>query len=509
MARDPLGWDDADAADEAARHLFARFADSRSGASCPRPELVQAARIGVLPGELQARVTAHVDNCRLCQVLGEALDDPTVADPTPAEQARILQRIQGELGKSTRRSGAIRMWQLVAAAAAVAVLIAGTVWVWQSRSVPSSPAVPKVAARTRQPAPSVFQLQKPALRPPAAGDLVWRGSGDSGKRDPFVKVLEAYRKDDFTEAERLLRELVRRQPNSATAQFYLGVTELFLRHDDEAVRVLQTAERLASADAALHVEASWYLAVAYYRTGRIEEAKGKLETLCRSQSRRVMQSCAGIRELAGPITLTGAVTTRDGAPLVGARVGELRVQIGPDVIVASPTDHITTTDAAGRFSISDVRTQVLQVFKDGYFTTGKAITTITQDTQIDFSMDPWEFTALGETVRRTIKPGDMTCGDPDEFCHRFALKVPSDGTLDVVLDSPSPGTLAPRPGQYDAVRNWDLHLETPQGDAYGPPLGTSIPLRLSIPVERGATYQIRVLSYGDAARQYELRTQLR
>ena len=71
------------------------------------------------------------------------------------------------------------------------------------------------------------------------------------------------------------------------------------------------------------------------------------------------------------------------------------------MIVASPTDHITTTDAAGHYSISDVRTQVLQVFKDGYFTTGKVITTITQDTQVDFSMDPWEFIALGEVVRRT------------------------------------------------------------------------------------------------------------
>jgi hypothetical protein len=195
--------------------------------------------------------------------------------------------------------------------------------------------------------------------------------------------------------------------------------------------------------------------------------------------------------------------------VAGARVAELRVQIGPDLIVASPTDVSATTDASGRYSISGVRTQVLQVYKEGYFTTGKVITTITQDTQIDLSMDPWEFISLGEVVRRTIKPGDTTCGDPDELCHRFALRVPSDGTLDVVLDSPSPGTFRPLPYQADALRNWDLHLETPQGDAYGPPLGTSFPMRLAIPVERGATYQIRVLSYADRAREYELRTALR
>jgi hypothetical protein len=510
MARDPFAWDDADAEDESARQLFAHRTDGRSGTSCPPPELVQAARMSVLPPELQASVVAHVDHCVVCRALGDALDDSSLGEPTPIEQERIHHRVHDELKKSTHPSGAIRMWQIVAAAAGVVLLIAGTVRVWQSRRATPAPTTPQVAARVRQPpAPSVFQLQKPALRPPAATDLVWRGSGDADKPDTFTKVLEAYRKNDFAEAQRLLRDLVRRQPKSATAQLYLGVTELFLRNDQEAVTTLQSAERLANDDATLGREATWYLALAYYRTGQLEQAKDRLEVLCRGQGRRVAQACAGIRELSGPITLSGVVTGVGGVPVAGARVAELRVQIGPDLIVASPTDVSATTDARGRYSISGVRTQVLQVYKEGYFTTGKVITTITQDTQIDFSMDPWEFISLGEVVRRTIKPGDTTCGDPDELCHRFALRVPSDGTLDVVLDSPSPGTFRPLPYQADALRNWDLHLETPQGDAYGPPLGTSFPMRLAIPVERGATYQIRVLSYADRAREYELRTALR
>ena len=410
MAKGTFGFDDADAEDGAARHLFAHRAEGRSGASCPQPELVQAARMNVLPPELQARVAAHVDRCVACQALGEALDDPSVGNLTPSEQERIRQRVLNEVRKPARLIGATRTWQMVAAAAAVIVLTAGIMRVWHARRTPSAPAAPPIAASVRRPpAPSVFQLQKPALQPPAANDLVWRGSGTGQKPDAFVKVFEAYRKDDFAEAQRLLRDLVRRQPKSATAQFYLGVTDLFLQQDDEAVTVLQTAARLAQEDAVLRGDASWYLALAYYRTGQIEQAKGTLETLCRPQSRRAMQSCAGIRELSGPVTLTGVVTAREGTPLAGARVGELRVQIGPELIVASPTDHVTTTDAAGRYSISDVRTQVLQVFREGYFTTGKVITTITQDTHIDFSMDRWEFITPGETVRRTIKPGDMCC----------------------------------------------------------------------------------------------------
>ena len=287
------------------------------------------------------------------------------------------------------------------------------------------------------------------------------------------------------------------------------MTELFLQQDHEAVTALQAAERLANGDSVLRGDATWYLALAYHRTGQLEQAKDRLEVLCRGQGNRVARACAGVRELSGPVTLSGVVTGPGGVPLAGVRVAELQVDMRPDRIVAYPTEVSVTTDAAGHYSITDVRTQALEVYKAGYFSTRKVITTITQDTQVDLSMDPWEFISLGEVVRRTIKPGDTTCGDPDELCHRFALSVPSDGTLEVVLDSSSPGTFSPLTLQTDALRNWDLHVETPQGDAYGPPLGTNFPMRLSIPVQRGATYQIRVLSYADRAREFELRTQLR
>ena len=511
MASDQFSWNDAAPEDEAARGLFASRGGERvTRAVCPPPELVQAARMGALPPQLQERVAAHVERCVVCQALSAALDDPSVGGLTLAEHQRILDRIQSNLKGSRRAIIGNRAWEITAVAAGLLLLIAGSVLVWQSRHPTAGPSAPQVAAKAPGPAaPSVFQLQNPASRPPSAGDLLLRGSGKPEESEDLTRAFEALRKNDFAEAERRLQALVRRQPRSGTAQFYLGVTELFLQHDHEAISALQAAERLATDDTVLGREATWYLALAYHRTGQVEQAKDRLEVLCRGQSNRVAPACAGIRELSGPITLSGVVTGPGGVPLAGARVGELRVQMGPDVIVASPTDVSVTTDAAGRYSISGVRTQVLQVFKAGYFTTSKVITTITEDTKIDFSMDPWEFIPLGEVVRRTIKPGDTTCGDPDELCHRFALRVPSDGTLEVVLDSPSPGTFSPRPGQYDALRNWDLHVETPAGDAYGPPLGTTFPLRLSIPVERGATYQIRVLSYAGQAREFELTTKLR
>lgn len=340
--------------------------------------------------------------------------------------------------------------------------------------------------------------------------VLWRKFDTPGERDDLAQALEFLRKDDFAEAARRLQALVRRQPRDATAHLSLGVTELFLQQDHEAVTTLQAAERLADPDEDLEREATWYLALAYHRTGQFEQAKDRLEVLCRGQGRRVMAGCAGIRELSGPVTLYGVVTGPGGVPVPGAKVAELEVRLGPDFNVSFPTDVSVVTDATGHYSISGVRTQVLQVFKDGYFTTGKVITTITQDTQIDFSLDPWDYISLGDPVRRMIQPGDFACGNPDELCQKFALRVPSDGTLEVVLDSPASGTFSPLPRQqYDAVRNWDLYVETPEGEAYGPPVGATFPLRVTLLVQRGETYQITVLSTPDRAREFELRTQLR
>ena len=221
---------------------------------------------------------------------------------------------------------------------------------------------------------------------------------------------------------------------------------------------LQAAERLANGDSVLRGDATWYLALAYHRTGQLEQAKDRLEVLCRGQGNRVARACAGVRELSGPVTLSGVVTGPGGVPLAGVRVAELQVDMRPDRIVAYPTEVSVTTDAAGHYSITDVRTQALEVYKAGYFSTRKVITTITQDTRVDLSMDPWEFISLGEVVRRTIKPGDTTCGDPDELCHRFALSVPSDGTLEVGTRLFLPGDLPPaypadrRPAKLGSAR---------------------------------------------------------
>ena len=297
MTGDPRAkWNDSEPDDEAASAFFR----PRSGVAddtlqCPAPELVQASHMGALPAHLQEPISSHVERCVVCQALGEALDDPSVGSLTPDESARILTRVRAEL-RPARRRFRRQMWPLSAAAAVLALAASGSVLLWQSRNIQHAPAPPRLSQDVRLPnVPSVFKLEKPSMPAPAPTDLVWRGAG-SGEAD-LARALEPFASDDFAEAARRLRALVERYPQSAAGHFYLGVSELFLARDPDAATALETAQRLAKDSADLAREATWYLAVAYRRTGQIERAAATLDALCRGQNTRAAQACAGLREL--------------------------------------------------------------------------------------------------------------------------------------------------------------------------------------------------------------------
>ena len=90
---------------------FFRRGGGGPGAPCPSPELVQAARMSTLPPHVQDRVAAHVERCVVCQALGDALNDPSVGELRPDEQARILERVHAGANVSTRIRSANRLWQ--------------------------------------------------------------------------------------------------------------------------------------------------------------------------------------------------------------------------------------------------------------------------------------------------------------------------------------------------------------------------------------------------------------
>ena len=283
MTRDPRArWNDREPEDAALEALF----EQSTATACPPPEHIQAARMELLPPRAQEAVVRHVAGCAVCRALGEALDDPSMGVLGEDDQERLRGRLHSELRSADTRTS----WRWATVAAAVLVIVVTGVMVRQLRA-------PSADDR-----PSVLKLEKSIVGVNPDSDLVWRGSGRSERAD-LALALEPYAKNDFADAERRLKDVVSRHPQSAVAHLHLGVSRLFLRQPGAAVFPLETAERLAGTQPELTADAGWYLALAFHALGQHERSVEKLETVCRSQTARAPSACAGVRELSsGPGT---------------------------------------------------------------------------------------------------------------------------------------------------------------------------------------------------------------
>jgi len=205
--------------------------------------------------------------------------------------------------------------------------------------------------------------------------------------------------------------------------------------------------------------------------------------------------------------VSGTVTTA-GVPVSDAEVAELKTVFGDDCFTPRELSD-TRSDASGSYvlpAVTDSSTSMwaswVRAYKAGYFTDFQR-PRVSQDMRLDFTLDPWTHVSPGQSIRGTVDRGDAVCrgnsyGLPG-FCHRFAITVPTSGTLevtltwpnvrpDVLLDVVSPG------GIPCALFSW------PGGTRHS----------LKIPAEAGATYEVRVVDDGNASPlTYELTTLLR
>ena len=205
--------------------------------------------------------------------------------------------------------------------------------------------------------------------------------------------------------------------------------------------------------------------------------------------------------------LSGVVTAA-GVPASGAEIAELQTVYGDDCFIPQELSR-TTSDASGSYTlpaVGDSSTSMwaswVRATKPGYFTDFQR-PRVSQDMRLDFVLDPWAHVPLGEVVRGTVNHGDAVChgnsyGLPG-FCHRFALTAPSAGTLDVTLAWPNvrPDVVLDvvRPGGVPcALFSW------PGSTRHS----------LTLPVNAGSTYEVRVVDDGAASPlNYELTTALR
>jgi len=302
---------------------------------CPDPSVIQAAMGFVLPDVPGAQIRAHVDGCPMCRLLVrdlESLDDA----PLPERDAnriwaRVVQKtIESGITPKTLSSQpdrAVTKWWTpffrpwaIAAAAMVVIVLAISLSVGirlvraprdnseASNSLPDVSPRENTAASPPQSIPSpststttAFILEKAPVRLPASAAMVWRGGADadsdraSAELKELEIALEPYRAGNYAEAELRLTRLAKKYPRSAEARFYLGVSQLFLNKDQEAVGNLKEARSLA--DRTLSGQAAWYLAMAYHRVGQNDLARPLLEKLCGAASKTSPRACAGLDEL--------------------------------------------------------------------------------------------------------------------------------------------------------------------------------------------------------------------
>ena len=262
---------------------------------CPSPDLILAARSEVLPEEISKKILLHLETCSSCAVLARDMVDPEIADPNADEQARIKERIDEESKVRKAAFGWRWVWSRILPASAVIVLLVGGFLWYRGQHVSRSENATATAPQNAPvPAESVFKLEKAPIRLSAASLLLWRGGKERYERD-LANALEPYRRDNFSEAASRLQQVTRKYPESAVAHFYLGVSEMFLNRDAEAIENLKKAQELH--EESLEREMRWYLGLAYQRSGDRAKAIGELEELCGNPGAYSAQACAGVQQL--------------------------------------------------------------------------------------------------------------------------------------------------------------------------------------------------------------------
>jgi hypothetical protein len=142
---------------------------------------------------------------------------------------------------------------------------------------------------------------------------------------------------------------------------------------------------------------------------------------------------------------------------------------------------------------------LVSVSKADYFTDTKYIL-MSQDRQLDFDLEQAVNISVGQVILSQI--GEARCastgygGMGGAVCRRFALPLHASGTLEIAVSS-SPAS------------PFDITVLRPDG-TIGIYAGSSLsPLKATLAVAAGSTYQIDVVHINPVAREFELTTTLR
>lgn len=133
------------------------------------------------------------------------------------------------------------------AVAAVTVVLLRPGSVRDAVLAPDNSRPPSIAPSASANRPVTPRLEKPAIVIGSEQLLATRGDRDQTQYlEALAAALEPYRRDEFGVAARRLAEVVRNRPDAFEPTFYLGVSLLLDGRPQEAVPVLERAQRMAS-----------------------------------------------------------------------------------------------------------------------------------------------------------------------------------------------------------------------------------------------------------------------
>jgi len=199
-------------------------------------------------------------------------------------------------------------------------------------------------------------------------------------------------------------------------------------------------------------------------------------------------------------SVCGTVRNLNQQPVPSARV---------EVISPGFEGRFVVADDRGRYKMPGLTGGIqLRASKAGFFSQTLGLRA-RNDTIADFTLQPEQQIEIGRTVRAALTSRHPVCvseagavdgaKSPGWRCHQFLITPGVDGTLTVVLTT------------ADGAANLGVDLLAPDGRGAQSPGRSSIE-SLTIRVERGLTYHVRVLEIGGrttSSQDFELHTSLK
>ena len=275
-----------------------------SSPTCPPLALLRAWQQQVLPADLASEVALHVESCALCPTLLNDLEQFSQPAITSTERSRIRRKLP-LVAPPNRVTG----WRWYAiASAAVGLVVAGALLAVRetkhpedthvipppffAQSVQTSPSAPPVGAPPPTSPRDASQIAKLDPPPSLVSSTTPRG-GTSAAPEPSAQQLapafDAYIRNDYSLATERFSQLAKQFPRAGTPFLYLGVTQLLINENADALFNLTRAEKFVSSDQ--KDVASWYRAIAALRT-RAPNAAQLLHSVCeRKGSPYAQQAC--------------------------------------------------------------------------------------------------------------------------------------------------------------------------------------------------------------------------